>query len=108
LLIKPLSPLKTRGCSANCVRNAIEAMQTDKNDRRLLQVSSGRGGDKIIVAVEDSGPGINPKHTEGIFDTFLAASPFITLIPVYVPEFGFATHRRLVDLLCFSHASRFA
>ena len=31
-----------------------------------------------------------------------------TLIAVYVPEFGFATHRRFADLLCFSHASRFA
>jgi C4-dicarboxylate-specific signal transduction histidine kinase len=54
----------------NLVRNAIEAMQTDQNDRRLLQVSSGCGGDKIIVAVEDSGPGIDPKHGEGIFDAF--------------------------------------
>jgi C4-dicarboxylate-specific signal transduction histidine kinase len=54
----------------NLVRNAIEAMQTDKNDRRLLQVSSGGGGDKIIVTVEDSGPGIDQKHAEGIFDAF--------------------------------------
>jgi len=55
----------------NLVRNAIEAMQTDKNDRRLLQVSSGCGGDKIIVAVEDSGPGIDPKYAESIFDAFV-------------------------------------
>ena len=41
----------------NLVRNAIEAMQTDKNDHRVLQVSSESGGDKIIVAVEDSAPG---------------------------------------------------
>jgi two-component system, NtrC family, sensor kinase len=55
----------------NLVRNAIEAMQTDKNDHRVLQVSSGPGGDKIIVAVEDSGPGIDPKHAESIFDAFV-------------------------------------
>src|SRR5215467_7947353 len=52
----------------NLVRNAIEAMQADKNDRRLLQVSSGCDGDKIIVAIEDSGPGIDPKYAESIFD----------------------------------------
>jgi signal transduction histidine kinase len=55
----------------NLVRNAIEAMQTDKNDHRVLQVTSGSGGDKIIVAVEDSGPGIDPKHAESIFDAFV-------------------------------------
>ena len=55
----------------NLVRNAIEAMQTDKNDRRVLQVSSGSGGDKIIVAVEDSGPGIEPNQAENIFDAFV-------------------------------------
>jgi two-component system NtrC family sensor kinase len=55
----------------NLVRNAIEAMQTDKNDHRVLQVSSWRDGNKIIVAVEDSGPGIDPKHAEGIFDAFV-------------------------------------
>ena len=55
----------------NLVRNAIEAMQTNKNDHRVLQVSSESGGDKIIVAVEDSGPGIDPDHGESIFDAFV-------------------------------------
>jgi signal transduction histidine kinase len=56
----------------NLVRNAIEVMQADKNDHRVLQVSSGlRGGDEIVVAVEDSGPGIDPKHAESIFDAFV-------------------------------------
>jgi two-component system, NtrC family, sensor kinase len=55
----------------NLVRNAMEAMQTDKNDHRVLQVSSYPGGDKIIVAVEDSGPGIDPNHAESIFDAFV-------------------------------------
>src|SRR5262252_5285075 len=55
----------------NLVRNAIEAMQTDKNDPRILQVSTESGGDKIIVAVEDSGPGIDPDQAENIFDAFV-------------------------------------
>ncbi|MFY9836463.1 MAG: ATP-binding protein, partial [Xanthobacteraceae bacterium] len=56
----------------NLVGNAIEAMQADKNDYRVLQVSSGRhGDDKIILSIEDSGPGIDPKHAENIFDAFV-------------------------------------
>jgi signal transduction histidine kinase len=56
----------------NLVRNAIEAMQANKNDHRVLQVSSARhGDDKIILSIEDSGPGIDPKHVENIFDAFV-------------------------------------
>ena len=56
----------------NLVRNAIEAMQADKNDHRVLQVSSGRhGDDSIILLIEDSGPGIDPKRAENIFDAFV-------------------------------------
>jgi signal transduction histidine kinase len=55
----------------NLVRNAIEAMETDKSEHRILQVSSESGGDKIIVAVEDSGPGIDPDQAENIFDAFV-------------------------------------
>jgi C4-dicarboxylate-specific signal transduction histidine kinase len=56
----------------NLVRNAIEAMQADKNDHRVLQVSSGRHRDDgIILLIEDSGPGIDPKRAENIFDAFV-------------------------------------
>ena len=41
-------------------------------DHRVLQVSSGRhDDDKIILSIEDSGPGIDPKHVENIFDAFI-------------------------------------
>jgi len=56
----------------NLVRNAIEAMQADKNVHRVLEVSSRRhDDDKIILSIEDSGPGIDPKHAENIFDAFI-------------------------------------
>jgi signal transduction histidine kinase len=56
----------------NLVRNAIEAMRADKNDHRVLQVSSARhDDDKIILSIEDSGPGIDPRHVENIFDAFV-------------------------------------
>jgi signal transduction histidine kinase len=60
----------------NLVRNAIEAMQADKNDHSLLQLSSGHhGNDKIILSIEDSGPGIDPRHAENIFDAFITTKP---------------------------------
>jgi two-component system, NtrC family, sensor kinase len=56
----------------NLVRNAIEAMGVDKSDHRVLQVSSGRcSDDKIILSIEDSGPGIDPRYAENIFDAFV-------------------------------------
>jgi two-component system, NtrC family, sensor kinase len=56
----------------NLIRNAIEAMQSEEASRRMLQVSTlSQGGNKVMVAVEDSGPGIDPKHSAKIFDAFI-------------------------------------
>jgi signal transduction histidine kinase len=56
----------------NLIRNAIEAMHADTDNRRALHVSlRPHGADKVIVAVEDSGPGIDPKHSASIFDAFI-------------------------------------
>jgi signal transduction histidine kinase len=56
----------------NLIGNAIEAMQADKNDRRVLQVSSERyDDDRISLSIEDSGPGIDPTQAENIFDAFV-------------------------------------
>jgi signal transduction histidine kinase len=56
----------------NLVRNAIEAMDSVKDGPRVLQVSAERHGDNaIMVAVEDSGPGIDPQQQESIFDAFI-------------------------------------
>ncbi len=61
----------------NLVRNAIEAMDAIKDGRRVLQVRTERQDDRdeIIVAVEDSGPGIAPEKLDGIFDTFVSTKP---------------------------------
>jgi signal transduction histidine kinase len=56
----------------NLVRNSIEAMGTTTNGSRVLRVSTElRGRDAIAVAVEDSGPGIDPQKLESIFTAFL-------------------------------------
>jgi signal transduction histidine kinase len=55
----------------NLAHNAIEAMAGTTERVRLLQVRSEvRGGDTIVVAVEDSGPGIDPKQLDNIFGAF--------------------------------------
>ena len=56
---------------SNLVQNAIEAMDNTTDRGRLLRVRTGlRNRDAIIVAVEDSGPGIDPKQLGSIFDAF--------------------------------------
>jgi signal transduction histidine kinase len=60
----------------NLVRNAIEAMDALKDDRRILQVRAERhSGNTVRVAVEDSGPGIDPKRLDSIFDAFVTTKP---------------------------------
>ena len=56
----------------NLVRNAIEAMDTTTDRSRVLRVSTElRGRDAIAVAIQDSGPGIDPQKLESIFTAFL-------------------------------------
>jgi signal transduction histidine kinase len=56
----------------NLVHNAVEAMGTGTDGPRLLRLrTERRGADAIAVAVQDSGPGIDPKQLDGIFDAFV-------------------------------------
>jgi signal transduction histidine kinase len=55
----------------NLIRNALEAMDNTPDRGRELRVrTAARGRDAIIIAVEDSGPGIDPKKMDKIFDAF--------------------------------------
>ena len=56
----------------NLLQNAIEAMANIEIARRLLKVETKRyDNDTVIVEVEDSGPGVDPKVLEHIFDAFV-------------------------------------
>ena len=64
----------------NLIRNAIDAMEAGvdagQDERRVLQVRAERhGDDAVVVAVEDSGPGIDPKQLDSIFDAFMTTKP---------------------------------
>ena len=57
---------------SNLARNAIEAMDTTTDRSRVLRViSEHRADNAIAVAVQDSGPGIDPKRIDGIFTAFI-------------------------------------
>lgn len=55
----------------NLVRNAIEAMNAMQNGPRTLRARTTHQGDKIVVAIEDTGPGIDPEKLDHIFDAFV-------------------------------------
>lgn len=56
----------------NLARNAIEAMEAIQDDSRRLKVTTVlQGAKKIVLAVEDSGPGIDSKQAANIFDPFV-------------------------------------
>jgi len=60
----------------NLIHNAIESMDNTMDRRRVLRVTTkSQGPDAIIVAVEDSGPGINPRGLDSVFDPFITTKP---------------------------------
>jgi PAS domain S-box-containing protein len=60
----------------NLVMNAIEAMSSNTDEPRLLCVrSQGDGPGAILIAVEDSGPGIAPETMDRLFEAFFTTKP---------------------------------
>ena len=56
----------------NLAHNAIEAMDSTTDRSRILRVTTQlHGPDAIAVAVEDTGPGIDPEKLDRIFTAFV-------------------------------------
>jgi len=60
----------------NLVINAIDAMKTITDRPRVLRVTAKPSSPgAILIAVEDSGPGIDPKNMGKLFDSFFSTKP---------------------------------
>jgi PAS domain S-box-containing protein len=60
----------------NLIKNAVEAMSAVSDAPRELLVSSGKDESKgVLVAVRDSGPGLDPDALAHLFDTFYTKKP---------------------------------
>jgi signal transduction histidine kinase len=54
----------------NLIMNGIEAMNAIQDRPRVLVIRSDARESGLEIAVQDSGPGLDPRHIEHIFDTF--------------------------------------
>src|ERR1051325_10622310 len=60
----------------NLVVNGLEAMANSKNGERELSISSGKDeSNNLLVAVRDSGTGLDPANLERVFDAFFTTKP---------------------------------
>ena len=59
----------------NLIMNGIDAMDSVQNRRRELQVRLAREQDSVLVEVQDSGVGWDPKTGEKMFDAFFSTKP---------------------------------
>src|SRR5215510_182966 len=67
-------PVQLQQVIFNLVRNAIEAMSSTAAGSRVLQLRSGATETgECIVAIEDSGPGIEPETLKHIFEPFFTS-----------------------------------
>ena len=59
----------------NLVMNGMEAMAPITDRPRELKIQSRREGDQVLVAVEDSGIGIDPGQVDRLFNAFFTTKP---------------------------------
>ncbi len=60
----------------NLVTNAMDAIEPISDRQKLLRVKSAIGdGDIVVVAIEDSGTGIDADKVDRVFDTFFTTKP---------------------------------
>jgi hypothetical protein len=59
----------------NLILNAVEAIEAVETGPRELLISTQQDGTEIVVAVRDTGPGIDPKQLERVFEAFYTTKP---------------------------------
>ncbi len=61
--------------AVNLILNAVEAMAEAPSPRELLVTSEKAGDGDVLVAVRDTGAGIDPRNMNRIFDAFFTTKP---------------------------------
>lgn len=56
----------------NLIMNAVEAMNSVERVRVLRVTSKLQDADNVLITVQDTGTGINPKNIDRIFDAFFS------------------------------------
>lgn len=81
----------------NLISNAVEAMVGTTNRSRMLRLRTEIcGRDEIVMSVEDSGPGLDPRQLEKMFNAFVSTKAHGTGL-------GLAISRMIVE----GHGGRF-
>jgi len=78
-----------RATALNLINNAAQAMETGAGEKRI-EVSSRKEGDRVILSVADSGPGVSDPLREKIFTPFYTTRPTGTGL-------GLSISRRIVS-----------
>jgi signal transduction histidine kinase len=63
---------------SNLLINAAQALSEWRGPRREIRVTSYRAGDRAIVEVADTGPGIAPEHLSRVFQPFFTTKGMTT------------------------------
>jgi PAS domain S-box-containing protein len=67
----PANPVQLRQVMVNLVTNAVDAMNNVAGSQRLLRIKTKlHDTSDLLIAVEDSGTGIDPKNVDSIFEPF--------------------------------------
>ena len=59
----------------NLILNAVEAMSEVSEGSRELLIGTEKDSSGVLVAVQDSGPGLNPESFDRLFDAFYTTKP---------------------------------
>ena len=67
----PANQIQLRQVMVNLIMNAVDAMSTVQNRARVLRIKTEvHKFDSVLIAVKDSGTGIDPENLDRIFDAF--------------------------------------